>query len=338
MGNPTKPSPGPPPERFGQYAPAPASFGRTPGPDHWPAADPGSAPFLDPYPDPPGAGPAEPYGLRPETAAWLDSAATDYPDAQDVPGAERLEGPSLPRPGRGYRLPAIAAVVAAVLIGVAAFVLTHHSPDSAGSAADPIAAPNGLGANSGTSHSAAGTRAGANANAKRPAPDNKKTITATGLFPNAQVTVNGLKFTRVVSALNTHCSLAARGAFAAALSSARCQRVVRATFVDSAKQYAVTAGVAALPGNGAASKVDRAKLFGPDIWFTGLDGPASSGASVIGKTVGVGYDVVYGRFIVYALSTYATGHNPTGQQTEIQFLRALSRSFATLAEQPLQSR
>jgi hypothetical protein len=137
--------------------------------------------------------------------------------------------------------------------------------------------------------------------------------------------------------LNTQCSLAARGAFAAALSSAGCQRVARATFVDSAKQYAVTAGVAALPSDGAAGRVDGAKRFGPDIWFTGLDGPAHSGASIIGKTVGVGYDVVYGRFIVYALATYATGRNPTGQQAEVQALSALARSFAMLAEQPLQS-
>src|SRR5579863_5837161 len=333
MGSPTKPSPGPPPERFGQYAPAPANFGRTPGPDHWPAADTGRGPFMDPDPDPDpvGAGPADPHALRPETAAWLDSPATSYLDARDVPVAEHMEGPGFPRRRRGYRLPVIAVVVAAALIGVVAFVVTHHTQVSGGRSAGPVPATNSLGVSPGTSHPTV------SASASQPAPDNRKTITASGIFPKAQVTVNGIRFTRVISVLNTKCSLAARGAFATALSSAKCQRVVRATFVDAPKQYAVTAGVAALPSNAAASKVDGAKLFGPDIWFTGLDGPAHSGASVIGKTVGVGYDVVYGRFIVYALATYATGRNPIGQQAELQVLGALSRSFSMLAQQPLQS-
>jgi hypothetical protein len=242
-----------------------------------------------------------------------------------------MEGPVFPDRRRRYRLPAIAAVVAAALIGVAAFVVTHHSAGSAGHSADPIPATNSLGA------SPTSSRPTASASASQPAPDNQKTITAGVVFPKAQITVNGLRFTRVITALNTPCPLAARSAFATALSSAKCQRVVRATFVDSAKQYAVTAGVAALPSNAAAGKVDGVKRFGPDVWFTGLDGPAHSGASVIGKTVGVGYDVVYGRFIVYALATYASGRNPARQQAELQTLGALSRSFAMLTQQPLQS-
>jgi hypothetical protein len=331
MGRSAKPSPGPPPERFGQYAPAPANFGRTPGPDYWPTTEPSRGPFIGPDPSAAGVGPAEPHALRPETAQWLD--ATGHLDELDVPAAEQLEGPGFPHRRRGYRLSAVAAVVAAVLVGVVAFVVTHHSPGRTGRSADPIAATNSLGASPASSHPTAAT----SASAKQPAPDNKKTITPSDIFAQAQVTINGVKFTRVVSALNTRCSLAARGAFATALSAAKCQRVARATFVDSAKQYAITAGVAALPSDAVASKVDGAKQFGPDVWFTGLDGPAHSGASVIGKTVGVGYDVVYGRFIVYTLATYATGRNPTGQVRELQILGALGHSFAMLAERPLQS-
>jgi hypothetical protein len=331
MGNPRNPSPGPPPERFGQYAPAPANFGRTPGPDRWPAADPGRDPLLDPDP---AAGTARRHAVAPETAQWLDSPATDYLDARDVPLDEHLEGPGF-RHRRGYRLPLIAAVVAVALIGITAFVVTRHTQGSAGNATDPIPASNSLSVSSGRSGLGLSTSAGAGA--KPPAPDNRMTVTASGIFPKAQVKVNGLSFTRVISVLNTRCSLAARSTFAAELSSAGCQRVARATFVDSARQYAVTAGVAALPSNRAARKVDGAKRFGPDVWFTGLDGPAHSGASIVSKTVGMGYEVVYGRFIVYALATYATGHDPTGHQAEIQLLGALSRSFATLVQQPLQS-
>lgn len=160
-------------------------------------------------------------------------------------------------------------------------------------------------------------------------------MTAAQVFPHSQQVVDGMQFTRVAAETDEDCSVTANGAFAAALVSDGCTQVIRATFVDSSKRYAITAGVAVLPSGAAARSADDTKQFGPDIWFTGLDGPAGSGASIISKTVGLGYDVLYQRFIFYALATYSDGHNPTGQASQIQALTSLGRSFAMLAGQPV---
>ena len=112
--------------------------------------------------------------------------------------------------------------------------------------------------------------------------------------------------------------------------------MVRATFVDSAKQYAITArrGATAQLGRSEPGGA-RSGKFGRDVWFVGLDGPASSGATAVSRSVGFGYDAVYGQYIVYALATYSNGRNPTGHAGEVRMLKALSRSFTALAGQPL---
>ncbi|MGH3159739.1 MAG: hypothetical protein ACRDNF_24635, partial [Streptosporangiaceae bacterium] len=115
-------------------------------------------------------------------------------------------------------------------------------------------------------------------------------------------------------------------------------RVVRATYVDAGKQYVVTAGVAAMPTPADATTADGTKHFGSDVWFTALNGPARSGATAATKTVGVGDDVVDDRFIVFALSCYSNGQNPTGHASEIQTLTGLSRSFSAEVEQQLAPR
>jgi hypothetical protein len=155
------------------------------------------------------------------------------------------------------------------------------------------------------------------------------------VFPHARVAADGIKFGRVAAVLNERCLLAARAAFAAALKSAGCQRVARATFVDRARRYAVTAGVAELPSPAAARLADRSADFGPDIWFTGLDGPAKSGATRVSQSVGLGYGTVYRRYIVYALATYSDGRNPTGHAAAVKRLKKLARSFTRMAREPL---
>ena len=84
--------------------------------------------------------------------------------------------------------------------------------------------------------------------------------------------------------------------------------------MDNAKRYAVTTGVAQLPSPAAASQAGRSIDFRRDVWFTGLDGPAHSGAAAVSKSVGLGYDVVYGRYIIYSLATYSSGRDPAAAQ------------------------
>jgi hypothetical protein len=163
-------------------------------------------------------------------------------------------------------------------------------------------------------------------------------ITVLNMFPQTQLDIDGLRFTRVAATTDTKCSSAANGPFGAALTSAGCKRVVRATYVDASKKYVVTAGLAAMPTPLDATTADGAKHFGPDVWFTALDGPAGSGASSAAKTVGVGNDVVDDRFIVFALSCYSNGQNPTRNASEIQTLTGLSQSFSAEVEQQLAPR
>jgi hypothetical protein len=227
-----------------------------------------------------------------------------------------------PRTRRRKRQLTTAVVVAvAVLAGIAVF-LTRHSGGNTGTAAGRTPA--------GSRTTQAGT-----ARSPRGGPAGPGSVSTALVFPHAQVTAGGMKFGRVTAVLNEQCALAARGAFAAALKSADCQRVVRGTFVDGAKRYAVTAGVAELPSPAAARRAERSANFGPDVWFTGLDGPAKSGTTAVSKSVGLGYQTVYGRYIVYALATYSDGRNPTGHAAAVKRLKDLAKSFTSMTRQPL---
>jgi hypothetical protein len=213
-------------------------------------------------------------------------------------------------------------VVAVALLGGITIIMAHHAGGAAGHAVRPTPA-----ASRRTEADAAGH--GEHTPAARPR------ISAAMIFPHAHVVADGIKFGRVTAVLNEKCTRTARGAFGSALTSAGCKGVTRATFVDNAKRYAVTAGVAELPSSAAASQASRKTDFRRDVWFTGLDGPARSGAAAVGKSVGLGYEIVYGRYIVYSLATYSSGRNPTGHPAAVRTLKNLARSFAVMSRRPL---
>jgi hypothetical protein len=208
----------------------------------------------------------------------------------------------------------IVALVAGLAVSAGILLATKHKPGNASAGSNPTAG--------GTSTPAA----------------KLGPVSVANIFPQTQLNIDGLRFTRVAATMARNCASAANGAFASALASAGCKRVVRATYVDSHKQYVVTAGVAAMPTRADAKKADAVKKFGPDLWFTALDGPANSGASAASKTVGVGSDVVDNRFIVFALSSYSNGQNPTGHPSDIQTLTELSQAFTNQVEQQLAGR
>ena len=195
------------------------------------------------------------------------------------------------------------------------------------------------GATPGPGNASAGATPSARGSGATGKPGVKRTpLTVAGIFPKTKLDVAGLQFTQVAASTTTDCPTAAQGKFAAALSSAHCRRVVRATYVDTHKQYVVTAGVAVLPTHADAASADGAKQFVHDVWFTALNGPASSGAGSASQSVGMGDDVVDYRFIVFALSSYTSGHNPTGHTSEIKTLTGLSQAFCGDAEKQLVSR
>jgi hypothetical protein len=172
--------------------------------------------------------------------------------------------------------------------------------------------------------------------------DNVKTdpkpITTAEIFPDGQLSASGRQFVRVATAVSSNCARSARGSFARALTADRCERVVRATYVDTAKRFAITAGVAALPTKTLALRANRAKRLSQNIWFAGLDGSRGSGAQRVSRSGGYAYGVVDGRYIIFGYATYSNGHMPTGTGTQDQLLESLSRVFAMLAEQPINAR
>lgn len=288
---------------------------------------------------------AEPPPLRYDQDPWrtgqMPGPATATSQLPPGPAPDRFEphpsgpldfGPpgrlQDPRGGRvpGWRnhrlLPAAAAVVAVALLAGIAIIMTRHAGGTAGHAVRSTPSASGR---TEPASSGRGSR-------RATAPDR---ISTAMIFPHAHVTADGIKFRRVIAVLNQECKLTARAAFASALTSAGCVRVARATFVDNAKRYAITAGVAELPSPAAASHVDRSKDLRRDVWFTGLDGPAHSGATAVSTSVGLGYNIVYGRYIIYSLATYSSGRNPTGHAAAIKTLKDLARSFAVMSRQPL---
>jgi len=172
--------------------------------------------------------------------------------------------------------------------------------------------------------------------------DNVKTdpkpITKAEFFPDRALSVDGRQFVRVAAVVNRNCARSARGSFARSLEAHKCQRVVRATYVDASKRFAVTAGVAALPTKTLAKRANRAKKLTHNVWFAGLDGPSGSGAQSVSKTGGYAYGVVVGRYIIFGYATYSNGHTPTGKGRQDHVVASLSRAFALLAERPITAR
>ncbi len=165
-----------------------------------------------------------------------------------------------------------------------------------------------------------------------------KPITRVEIFPDSMVSVGGRQFVRVATAVNDNCALSARGSFARALTADNCERVVRATYVDNSKRFAVTAGVAALPSKTLAERANRAKRLSRNVWFVGLDGKAGRGAQLISKSGGYAYGVIDGRYIIFAYATYSNGRMPTGKSSTDHVVESLSRSFAMLVERPITAR
>ena len=247
--------------------------------------------------------------------------------------------PAARRPRLGKKILTIIAGVAVIAMAATAFVVLRPHPASTRTAQTPPASPTSPTSPASASSPASPATARPNLTSKI---DNVVTdprpITMAEIFPAGRVTTDGRQFVRVAAVVNRNCALTARSSFAVALTAGKCQRVVRATYVDSSKRFAVTAGVAALPTKALAERVNRAKRLKRNLWFAGLDGQRGSGAQLISVTGGYAYGIVDGRYIIFAYATYANGHTPTGRGALDHVVASLSRSFAMLAEQPITAR
>ncbi|GAA3136143.1 hypothetical protein [Streptosporangium carneum] len=129
-----------------------------------------------------------------------------------------------------------------------------------------------------------------------------------------KVTLAGGTFVRVKTDVTQKCDEAAAGRFASTLTGQDCRRVLRATYVDSKRKYAVTTGIAVMPSLQSAVEVDRAKNLGSNLWFRGLQGTPGSGAERVHIAGGYAAGLVWGRYIVFSYATFSDGHTPTAKE------------------------
>ncbi|MFC3984326.1 hypothetical protein [Streptosporangium jomthongense] len=132
-----------------------------------------------------------------------------------------------------------------------------------------------------------------------------------------KVTLAGATFVRVKTEVTDKCDEAAAGRFANTLATQDCRQVLRATYVDSKRKYAVTTGIAVLPTLQSAVEVDRTKNLGSNLWFRGLPGGSGSGAERVGIAGGYAAGLVWGRYIVFSYATFSDGHTPTAKEKHL---------------------
>jgi hypothetical protein len=301
----------------------------------WPAMGPASGPMSGgPHPPMAPFGTAhDPAGPPPGVLASAYQPPT-WPADPGTPGS--TEGPGGGAGGGGNRrLLLIGGGVAGAVL-VAALVLIGVSTLSGGSPAKkktvahsapatqspPGAVPSG-------SQPPATTPSGP----KGPKIDNEKTdpqaLALTEVFPSAKLSLGGRDYEQDRTSVNHRCSLAARGAMAKALQQGHCSSIVRATYVDGTKKYAVTTGIAVLPTRVAALAANKAGDPSHYEWFRGLQGKL---ATKIDQAGGYAASTVRGRYIVYAYAQYADGTKP---QPDDATLKALSRQFVGYALRPI---
>ncbi|MFI9589644.1 hypothetical protein [Nonomuraea sp. NPDC052265] len=157
-----------------------------------------------------------------------------------------------------------------------------------------------------------------------------KKMSLTEAFPKKKVSAAGTTFTRVKTDTETSCDKAATGAFADALSEQKCSRIIRATYVDSKRRWAVTTGIAVLPTKEAAALTDQAKNLSRNIWFRALPGAKGSGGERVSIAGGYAAGLVWGRYIVFSYATHADGHTPDAKDKTLAKVSGAFRDQTSL--------
>lgn len=297
------------PDAYGQLGPAP-------GPDNpdqpW---GPGTPEGGYPIPGPP------PYGRPP-------GPGQAYPGAEGVPPYDYGAPTGAPGgPGKRRLLLAGGMVAALVVVGVGSFLGVRALTSGSDTPGPPSA------------HRTPSTGASKPA----PPPDggidsartDAKAMTPGEAFPAKTVTAGGATFTQVRTTVLDGCKDAAKGDFAKALRSAGCERVVGATYVDTDKKYAVTAGIAALPSKDDATRAAREADSQKGSWFAALPAKKGTGADRIDKAGGFAASLNWGRYIVFSYATYSDGHTPGAKDAH---LVQLSQDFRTTATKAIAAR
>ncbi|MGC5013818.1 hypothetical protein ACLQ2R_23900 [Streptosporangium sp. DT93] len=223
--------------------------------------------------------------------------------------------PPAPAPARSRASTVLlAAVVAVVVIGIgtgAFLAYRSFNTGQAASAADPVLTPGE--AETGDDPNLASEPEPVNTTVLNSERTDPGTVSVADAFVK-KVTVAGATFTRVKTDVAEQCQKAAAGRFADTLRGQDCRRVLRATYVDGKRRYAVTTGIAVLPTRESAIAADRAKNLENNLWFRGLPAASGSGAERVHIAGGYAAGMVWGRYIVFSYATFSDGHTPTAKE------------------------
>ncbi|MFC4535148.1 hypothetical protein [Sphaerisporangium dianthi] len=144
-----------------------------------------------------------------------------------------------------------------------------------------------------------------------------KKLTLKEAFARRRVTIGGRAYTRAKVDITARCDKVAVSTFATALKRQKCTRVLRATYVDNKRRYAVTTGIAVFPTKQAAVAADKRKNLAKTVWFRGLAGGTGTGTDKADISGGYAAGLVWGRYIVFSFATYSDGHTPGGQEKDL---------------------
>ncbi|MFF3440992.1 hypothetical protein [Streptosporangium sp. NPDC002721] len=208
----------------------------------------------------------------------------------------------------------IAAVVAVVVVGIgtgAFFAYQSFSAKQSANATDPIPSSGALDPTDDLDIT--GEPEPINTTMLNSEKTDPGTMTVADAF-GKKVSVAGTTFTRVKTDVTEQCQKAASGRFAGTLRTQECRRVLRATYVDSKRRYAVTTGIAVLPNRESAVAADKAKNLSNNLWFRGLPSAAGTGGERVHIAGGYAAGMVWGRYIVFSYATFSDGHTPTAKE------------------------
>jgi hypothetical protein len=247
-----------------------------------------------------------------------------------LPPADTPPRPSVSGSGFGGRRLILMAAggLAAIVIGVVSVVALAGGSDQpkpaaaqSAQATQPVAPP------------PPSPKRTASRNVTAPSIDNEKTdrrpLKLSEVFPGRPLSLGGRTYQQDKTSVNHQCSLVARGAMAQALVRGHCRGVVRATYVDTKKRLAVTAGVVAMPTRKLALAARKAGDPSQYEWFRGMPGKV---AKDIDQAGGYAASTVRGRYIIYSYTTYL------GDSAGEKLLATVGKQFVAFAVRPIERR
>ncbi|MEU6793333.1 hypothetical protein ABZ907_16680 [Nonomuraea wenchangensis] len=278
--------------------------------------------------------PTPPHGLAVTTAGkGTAGGGPAFPPGAFKQAPFQIPPPPPPPSGGGKRA-LLVTLGALALVGVATGgffayqAVSDPTPTTAAARTGPPSGPVGQG--QGQPQQTAVTSEGPGASVLDSEQSDPQKLSLSEAFPKKKVSAAGTTFKRVKAGMETTCDKAATGAFADALKAQSCTRVLRATYVDSKKRYAVTTGIAVLPTKEAATAVDQAKDLGKNVWFRPLPGPKGSGGDRVQIAGGYAAGLVWGRYIVFSYATYADGRTPTDKEKTLPEVSGAFRDKTSL--------